>query len=130
MPGAEKGDSVAAAKNVSVGGGPDDLAPAGQLDLVVRHEMESGRIIVRLGGDAFLSVPFTAAGGGAPARFERPLSVPSGRHPVEISFLDRQGRVVAQERTEGTMAAGRSVALHVDEHCGSGDGLTLTWRAP
>lgn len=129
VPGAGRNDSVADAGHVSAGGDPDDPAPAGQLDLVVSHQMDRGRLIVRLAGSAFLSLPF-ASGDGAPARFERPLSVPSGRHPVEISFLDRRGRVVAQKRTEGTVAAGRSVILHVDEHRGTGDGLTLTWRTP
>ena len=121
VPGEEK-DSAASQGTES--------APAGRLDLVVRHRLERGRLIVRLAGCAFLSVPFAAVGGGAPASFERPLSVPSGKHPVEVSFLDRTGRLVAQKTTEGTVAAGRSITLQVDEHSGSGDGLTLTWRTP
>jgi len=129
VPGAERNESVAGSQHESVAAPPAESVPAGQLDLVVRHRMERGRIIVRLAGCAFLSVPFSAAG-GAPASFERPLSVPSGKHPVEVSFLDRLGRVVAQKTTEGTVAAGRSIILNVDEHSGSGDGLTLTWRMP
>lgn len=129
VPGAERNESVAVSQHESVAVQPAESVPAGQLDLVVRHRMERGRIIVRLAGCAFLSVPFSASG-GAPAIFERPLSVPSGKHPVEVSFLDRLGRMVAQKTTEGTVAAGQSITLHVDEHSGSGDGLTLTWRTP
>lgn len=127
--GAERSEPVSGSQNESVVATPPESAPAGRLDLVVRHRLERGRLIVRLAGCAFLSVPF-AGTGSAPASFERPLSVPSGKHPVQVSFLDRMGRLVAQKTTEGTVAAGRSITLQVDEHSGSGDGLTLTWRTP
>jgi hypothetical protein len=129
VPGAEPDEPVPGARHESVATRPEETVRAGQLDLVVHHRMDRGRLIVRLAGSAFLSLPFSAAG-GVPASFERPLSVPSGKHPVEVSFLDRRGRLVAQKTTEGTVAAGRSITLHVDEHSGSGDGLTLTWRTP
>jgi hypothetical protein len=127
-PEGQSDDSTAASHGSAAGDSPES-APAGQLDLIVSHQMERGRFIVRLAGAAFLSIPFAAAGDGI-ARFERPLSVPSGTHPVEISFLDRQGRVVVQKRTEGTVPVDRSVVLHVDERSRSGEGLSLTWRTP
>ena len=129
VPAAEGDASAAGARHDSVREEPGESSPPGQVDLVVRHTLERGRLIVRLAGSAFLSVPF-ASNGSSPALFERPLSVPSGRHPVEVSILDRRGKVVAQKRTEGTVTAGRPVVLHVDEHSGFGDGLTLTWRTP
>lgn len=129
MPAAEGDASTVGARHDSVREDPGESSPPGQLGLVVRHTLERGRLIVRLAGSAFLSVPF-ATSGSTPALFERPLSVPSGRHPVEVSILDRRGKVIAQKRTEGTVTAGRPVVLHVDEHSGFGDGLTLTWRTP
>ena len=102
----------------------------GQLDLVVRHSLLGGRILVRLGGRAFLNAPLTLDPKAPLAPFQRPLSVPSGRQPVEISLLDQKGRLLARGRTEGVVPAEKAAVLDVVEHLGEGEGLTLTWRTP
>ena len=127
---ATSGAHAAGDETVTAVAGTEAVAVAGNLELVMRHTMGAGRVIVRLGGNAFLSAPFVAAAGAVPALFERALSVPAGRHPVEISVLDTRGRVVARNTTLGTVPEGAPVILQVEEHRGQGAGLTLTWKTP
>ena len=98
------------------------------LDLVVRHRLTEGRMVVRLGEQAYLSIPMAIA--GASEVFERRLSIPPGPHAITVQFLDASGRLLAEETTREPEPSGRAAVLRIAEHSGSGDGLTLDWRTP
>jgi len=103
---------------------------ASELNLFVSHRMNEGRLVVKVGAEAVLSVPFSAIKPGANGWFERPLSVSSGRQIVTVLVIDGAGRLVAQQATEANLAATGMASLAVAEHEGTGKRLTLEWRTP
>jgi hypothetical protein len=112
------GDAVAAVATIP--------APA-MLHLVVRHALEAGRLVVRVGPDAFLSAPLKAL--LAPGHGERLLSVPGGEQTITVQWFDGQGRVLAQKQTRADVSAASPAVLDVGAAMVSGvANLSVSWR--
>ena len=111
-------------------GAPAANLASGRLHLDVTHRMETGRLVVRLGGRAFYSAPFAGRVEIEPGRFQYPLYVPAGQQVVTVQLIDGRGKLVAEKATEGMVPESGPAVLEVVEHRGTGDGLTLTWRTP
>jgi hypothetical protein len=103
-------------------------APAA-LHLVVRHALEVGRLVVRVGENAFLSAPLKALRGAAPGHAERLLSVPGGEQTITVLWFDGQGRMLAQKQTHADMSAVAPAILDVAAAMVSGSAhLSVSWR--
>jgi hypothetical protein len=105
-------------------------SPPTDLMLVVRHPMEDGRLVVRVGGRTVLSAPFAAMRVAATGNIERALSVSSGRQTIAVQLIDAAGRIIAERMIEGTLAAAGTATLAVLGSVSPGKALTLEWRTP
>jgi hypothetical protein len=107
---------------------PLEPAPAA-LHLVVRHALDAGRLVVRVGQDAFLSAPLKLLRGNAPGHAERLLSIPGGEQTITVLWFDGQGRVLAQKQTHADMSAAAPAILDVAAAMVSGvANLSVSWR--
>ena len=99
------------------------------LHLVVRHALEAGRLVVRVGQDAFLSAPLKALRGASPGHAERLLSVPGGEQTITVQWFDGQGRFLAQKQTRANVSAATPAILDVAAAMVSGvANLSVSWR--
>jgi hypothetical protein len=107
---------------------PLEPAPAA-LHLVVRHALDAGRLVVRVGQDAYLSAPLKLLRGNAPGHAERLLSIPGGEQTITVLWFDGQGRVLAQKQTHADMSAAAPAILDVAAAMVSGvANLSVSWR--
>jgi len=107
---------------------PPEPAPAA-LHLVVRHALDSGRLVVRVGQNAFLSAPLKVLRGAAPGHGERLLSVPGGEQTITVQWFDGQGRFLAQKQTHADVSAAAPAILDVAAAMVSGvANLSVSWR--
>jgi hypothetical protein len=104
---------------------PDPAAVPSALHLVVRHALDAGRLVVRVGEDAFLSTPLKMLPGHA----EKLLSVPGGEQTITVQWFDGAGRVLAQKQTHADISAAAPAVLDVAAAMISGvANLSVSWR--
>lgn len=114
---------ASAAARADVPGGSDP----GQLRLVVRHALEAGRLVVRVGETAIFSAPLASLRAASAGDVERLLSIPSGLQTVSVELRNGSGRVVAREQVRGLVVPGTADVLDVIAS-GAGDLLQVDWR--
>lgn len=114
---------ASAAARADVPGGSDP----GQLRLVVRHALEAGRLVVRVGETAIFSAPLASLRAASTGDVERLLSIPSGLQTVSVELRNGSGRVVAREQVRGLVVPGTADVLDVIAS-GAGDLLQVDWR--
>jgi len=90
-----------------------DTGEAANLKLVVRHALDTGRLIVRIGETAFFSTPLAPAGANPAGSVERLLSIPSGLQTLIVELRDRRGKVTARGEVRGLLVPGSAAVLDV-----------------
>jgi uncharacterized protein YbjT (DUF2867 family) len=107
---------------------PPEPVPAA-LHLVVRHTLDSGRLVVRVGPNAYLSAPLKVLRGAAPGHAERLLSVPGGDQTITVQWFDGQGRFLTQKQTHANVSEAAPAILDVAAAMESGvANLSVSWR--
>src|SRR5439155_2138767 len=101
--------------------------PNGRIRIEVKHRMKGGRLVVLVDGRTVLSKPFEA-GKGKWGTVTHVLSVPAGRHGVEVRLLEDRGGLLAKSKITGTVTKDE-VALLTGEQRSSGQkALKLDWQ--
>jgi hypothetical protein len=107
---------------------PPEPVPAA-LHLVVRHALDSGRLVVRVGPNAFLSAPLKVLRDAPPGHAERLLSVPGGDQTITVQWFDGQGRFLTQKQTHANVSEAPPAILDVAAAMVSGvANLSISWR--
>jgi hypothetical protein len=86
---------------------------AAHLRLVVRHALDTGRLIVRIGETAFFSTPLAPADANRAGSVERLLSIPSGLQTLIVELRDTSGKVTARKEVRGMLVPGTAAVLDV-----------------
>ena len=86
---------------------------AAHLRLVVRHALDTGRLIVRIGETAFFSTPLAPAAENPAGSVERLLSIPSGLQTLIVELRDTRGKVTARKEVRGLLVPGSAAVLDV-----------------
>jgi hypothetical protein len=86
---------------------------AASLRLVVRHALDAGRLVVRIGEAAFYSAPLSSLETSSTGRVERLLSIPAGLQTVGVELRDRRGRIIARREVRGLLTPGGAAVLDV-----------------
>jgi len=102
------------------------VADPGQVWLVVRHALDAGRLVVRVGEAAFFSAPLASLHQGSKGSDERLLSIPSGLQTVSVELRDSAGRILDRRQLRGFVVPGASSIL--DVVAARGEGLRLDWK--
>ncbi len=119
---------VAAKRRSGAFGLASDDMPAGKIRLELSHRLPAGRIVVRVDGRTVLSKPFDSAK-GTKRSLSHLLSVPAGRHGVEVRLLDEKGSVEAASKIAGTVTRDRVAVLKAEQKSGLRKSLTLAWAS-
>jgi protein kinase-like protein len=101
---------------------------AARIRLELSHRLPSGRVIVRVDGKTVLSKPFDSSK-GTKKSLSHLLSVPAGRHGVEVRLLDGKGNVEAASKIAGTVARDRVAVLRAEQKSGLRKTLDLAWAS-
>ncbi|HZN01975.1 MAG TPA: hypothetical protein VFD06_00160 [Candidatus Polarisedimenticolia bacterium] len=104
------------------------VADPGQIRLVVRHALDAGRLVVRVGETAFFSAPIASLRKASTGEVERLLSIPSGLQTVSVELRDGAGRIVDRRQVRAFVVPGTAAILDVVAP-GAGEALRLDWRA-
>lgn len=102
------------------------VADPGEVRLVVRHALDAGRLVVRVGEAAFFSAPLAALRQASAGNGERLLSIPSGLQTVSVELRDSDGRIVDRRQVRGFVVPGTSSIL--DVVAARGEALRLDWK--
>ena len=105
----------------------DVPAEDGQLRLIVRHALDVGRLVVRVGETAIFSAPLASLRAASTGDVERLLSIPSGLQTVSVELRNGSGRIVARQQVRGLVVPGTAAVLDVIAS-GAGDLLQVDWR--
>ena len=90
-----------------------EVAEGATLKLVVRHALDAGRLVVRVGETAFFSTPLGQPGSKPPGEVERLLSIPSGLQTVSVELRDPRGRILARREVRSLLPAGSDAVLDI-----------------
>jgi len=102
--------------------------PTGRIRVEVKHRMRSGRLIVLVDGKTVLSKPFDASRGKS-GTVTHLLSVPAGRHGVEVRLMADKGELAATSKITGTVARNQVALLTGEQRSASRRKLELDWHA-
>lgn len=102
--------------------------PTGRIRVEVRHRMKTGRLLVLVDGKTVLSKPFGTRKGKS-GTVTHVLSVPAGRHGVEVRLLEERGGVAAKSKITGTVTKNEVALLSGEQRPSSKQGLELDWHA-
>jgi hypothetical protein len=103
--------------------------PNGRIRVEVKHKMKAGRLLVLVDGKTVLSKPFDAAKGKS-GTVTHVLSVPAGRHGVEVRLLAEKGGVAAKSKITGTVKRNEVALLRGEQPSASRKELELDWQVP
>jgi hypothetical protein len=100
--------------------------PTARLRVELRHRLSAGRIVVLLDGRTVLSKPFDASRnkGGSLSHL---LTVPAGRHGVEVRLTSAKGAIEGKAKISGTLGENTLTVLKGELPKGKGGRLTLAW---
>ena len=102
--------------------------PAGRIRVEVKHRMRSGRLIVLVDGKTVLSKPFEATRGKS-GTVTHVLSVPAGKHGVEVRLMADKGELAAKSKITGTVGRNQVALLTGEQRSASRTRLELDWHA-
>ena len=102
-------------------------SPPARLRLELLHRRSAGRLVVLLDGDTILSKPIEASSGSKKRSLEHHLSLPSGRHDLEVRLLGADGERPLKSRIVADLENDRIAVLQVEQTSGSKKGLKLKW---
>jgi predicted Ser/Thr protein kinase len=102
--------------------------PSSRLRIDVRHEMAAGRLVVLVDGKTVLSKPFAAVK-GKPRTLSHTLSLPAGRHGVEVRLLGARGAPPASSKIKGTFEKDSTEVLEAEQSAGGRKPLRLRWAS-
>jgi hypothetical protein len=103
------------------------LPAAGRVRLEFSHHLSTGRVIVLVDGKTVLSKPFDLPKGKKSGDLTHLLSVPAGRHGIEVRVLGEKGEVEAKSKIAGTVGHVGTAILRVEERGGPRKPLRLEW---
>jgi serine/threonine-protein kinase len=106
-----------------------DLAgptPTARLRLELKHRLSAGRVVVLLDGKTILSKPFDA-GRNKGGSLSHLLTVPAGRHGVEVRLTSSKGVLEGKSKISGTLGENTLTVLKGELGKGKGGKLTLAW---
>ena len=103
--------------------------PSGRIRVEVKHKMKSGRLLVLVDGKTVLSKPFDATKGKS-GTVTHVLSVPAGRHGVEVRLLADKGRVASRSKITGVVKQNEVALLKGMQPSASTKELDLDWMVP
>ncbi len=129
---AEIGRIVEGARRARAGRGADagfvpTDHPTGRIRVEVKHHMKAGRLVVLVDGKTVLSKPFEATKGKS-GTVSHVLSVPAGRHGVEVRLLEEKGGLAAKSKITGSVIKNEVALLAGDQRSGSKKKLELDWH--
>ena len=101
--------------------------PTGRIRVEVKHRMKAGRLMVLVDGKTVLSKPFESTKGKS-GTVTHVLSVPAGRHGVEVRLLEEQGALAAKSKITGTVVKNEMALLEGEQRSGSKKSLGLDWH--
>ncbi len=101
--------------------------PSGRIRVEVKHKMKAGRLLVLVDGKTVLSKPFEAVKGKS-GTVTHVLSVPAGRHGVEVRLLADKGRIAAKSKIAGTVKRNEVALLRGEQPSASRKELELDWK--
>jgi len=90
--------------------------------------MRSGRLIVLVDGKTVLSKPFEATRGKS-GTVTHVLSVPAGKHGVEVRLVADKGELAAKSKITGTVGRNQVALLTGEQRSASRTRLELDWHA-
>jgi hypothetical protein len=128
----EIGRAIKAARHTRPGTANASLSidrPHGRIRVEVKHKMKAGRLLVLVDGKTVLSKPFDAAKGKS-GTVTHVLSVPAGRHGVEVRLLAEKGRIAARSKITGTVKRNEVALLRGEQPSASRQELDLDWQVP
>jgi len=102
--------------------------PSGRIRLEVKHKMRSGRLVVLLDGKTVLSKPFDASRGKS-GTVTHVLSVPAGKHGVEVRLMGDHGEMAAKSKVTGNVGKNQVALLTGEQRSASRKKLELDWHA-
>ena len=102
--------------------------PSGRIRLEVKHRMRSGRLIVLVDGNTVLSKPFEVSRGKS-GTVTHVLSVPAGKHGVEVRLIADKGDIAAKSKITGTVWRNQISLLTGEQRSASRKQLELDWHA-
>lgn len=103
--------------------------PSGRIRVEVKHKMKSGRLLVLVDGKTVLSKPFDAIKGKS-GTVTHVLSVPAGRHGVEVRLLADKGAIASRSKITGVVKQNEVALLMGDQPNASRKELELNWKVP
>ena len=103
---------------------------AGEILVELSHQLPSGRLIVKLDGRTILSKPFNAHDGESSGTVSHLLSVPAGRHGVQVKVLGDRGQIRGESTTTGRVRPHQIARLQAEQRRDAPDVLRLEWTKP
>ena len=101
--------------------------PNGRIRIEVKHRMKGGRLIVLVDGRTVLSKPFEAVKGKS-GTVTHVLSVPAGRHGVEVRLLEDKGGLLVKSKITGTVTKNEIALLTGEQRSTGKKNLKLDWQ--
>ena len=101
---------------------------SGRIRLEVKHRIKSGRLVVLVDGRTVLSKPFESDKGKT-GTVTHVLSVPTGRHGIEVRLLEDKGGLQATSRITGTVTKNQTALLTGEQRSKGRNDLRLDWKA-
>jgi len=99
------------------------------LEIRLGDTVAAERVMVRI-DDAAAGELLGPRTRSSPGEEVRRLSMPPGRHMIEVTLLDADGVTEARSSIEGTLTRSGDAVLRIDRLPGSGDMLDLRWISP
>jgi tRNA A-37 threonylcarbamoyl transferase component Bud32 len=107
-----------------------DAPRPAHMRLELKHRLDRGRVIVLVDGRTVLSRPVEEGRGGRRSETHL-LSIPAGKHAVEVRLVGEKGALEAKSKITGTMEHDRTAVLQADHRAarrkGEAPELTLAW---
>ncbi|MGH9750352.1 MAG: protein kinase domain-containing protein [Candidatus Polarisedimenticolia bacterium] len=103
-------------------------AASATLRLELKHRLPSGRVVLLVDGRTVLSQPFGAAKGRG-ATLVHTVSIPAGRHGVEVRLVNSKGTTEAKSSIRGTLKRDGTAVLLAEHRARNrgASGLSLAW---
>jgi len=102
--------------------------PSARLRVELEHHLVSGRLVILVDGHTVLSKPFDAPKGKKSGTLSHLLSVPAGRHRLEVRVLGDKGDLRGKSKISGVLSRDQVAVLKAEQKAKASKGLTLEWE--